>query len=288
MSAKKNLKELLAKEGFVVAPGVYDALTAKIVEAHGFSALYMSGYGTSVSMLGLPDLGFATMTEMVQNAARIADAVNIPLIADADTGYGNPMNMVRTVREYEKAGAAAIHIEDQEWPKRCGHMSGKKVIGAEDMVAKIKAAVDSRQSSDFLIIARTDSLACNGFDDAVERTRKYGEAGADILFVEAPQTREQMEEIPRLVRGKPLLINMAPLTPNLSMEELKAMGYALVILPAVCIAAAITACNEEVGRLKDTGRQRDFQALTMSFQQLNSWLKAPYYTELEQKYRSEQ
>jgi len=161
------------------------------------------------------------------------------------------------------------------------------VIGTDDMLAKIKAAVDTRQSSDFLIIARTDSLACNGLDDAVDRAGKYGEAGADILFVEAPQTREQMEEIPRLLRGKPLLINMAPLTPNLSMEELKAMGYALVILPGVCIAAAITACNEELGRLKDTGRQRDFEEWTMSFQRLNSWLKAPYYMGLEQKYKSE-
>ena len=286
MIRENTLKRMLMQEGFVIAPGAYDALTAKIIEAQGFHAVYMTGFGTSVASFGLPDLGFLTLTEMVQQAARIADAVEIPVIADADTGYGNPMNVVRTVREYEKAGVAAIHIEDQQWPKRCGHMNGKKVIDMEDMAAKIMAAADARQNPDLLIIARTDSLAVEGFDKAMERARRYSEAGADILFIEALETREQMSAVPRLFPETPLLINMAPLTPNLSMEELKSMGYSLVILPGLCLVAAIAACNEEVQRFKGSGRQRDFSEMKQSFHELNGWLKAPYYMSLEQKYKS--
>ncbi len=184
----RMIKELMARGELVQAPGVYDALSAKIVEARGFNAVYMTGYGTSAGQLGLPDLGFITMTEMVLNAGRIADAVEIPLIADADTGYGNPINVIRTVREYEKAGVAAIHIEDQTWPKRCGHMAGKSVIEVKEMVGKIKAAVDARRNEDFLIIARTDAIATDGFDQAIERGHLFAEAGADVLFIEAPGT----------------------------------------------------------------------------------------------------
>lgn len=286
MNDAKNLKKIMEKTTFIAAPGAYDALTAKIVESQGFPAVYMTGYGTSVSGFGLPDLGFLTMTEMVQNAGRMADAVEIPLIADADTGYGNPMNVVRTVREFEKAGVSAIHLEDQQWPKRCGHMNGKSVVETTDMTAKIKAAVDARLDDDFLIIARTDTLAVNGLEDAVERANIYSEAGADILFVEAPKSREEMEKIPEMLPDKPLLINMAPLTPNMSIQELRDMGYSLALYPGVCLAAAIAACNEEVKRLKDTGKQRDFSEWKQSFGELNAWLKVPYYLEMEQRYRS--
>lgn len=282
-----SLKTLLEKDELIQAPGAYDALTAKIVQAQGFPAVYLTGYGASVSMLGLPDLGFLTMTEMVGNAGRMADAVTIPLIADADTGYGNPMNVFRTVREYEKAGVAAIQIEDQVWPKRCGHMAGKNVIEAEDMAAKIRAAADARSTPDFLIIARTDALAVHGMDDAVRRAELYREAGADVLFVEAPRTREEMAEVPRRLPGVPLLINMAPLTPNLPATELRDMGYRLAIYPGLCLAAAITAVTEETGRLKDTGRQRDFTDWIQSFGALNEWLETPKYTAMEQKYKSE-
>jgi len=286
MDEKKNLKTLLNRTGFVTAPGAYDALTARIVESNGFPAVYMTGYGTSVSGFGLPDIGFLTMTEMVWNASRMADAIEIPLIADADTGYGNPMNVTRTIREYEKAGVSAIQLEDQEWPKRCGHMSGKKVVDLDEMTAKIKAAADARKDSDFLIIARTDALAIEGMESAIERAHAYAEAGADILFVEAPRTKAEMEQIPTMLTEKPLLINMAPLTPNCSIDELKDMGFSIAIFPGVCLVASIAACNEDLQRLKTTGFQKDFSELKQSFNDLNNWLKAPYYLELEQKYKS--
>ena len=286
MNITKNLRHLLQQKKLVVAPGAYDALTAKIVASQGFPAVYMTGYGTAAAGFGLPDVGLLTMTEMAANAARMAYAVDIPLIADADTGYGNPINVVRTVREYEKAGVAAIHLEDQQWPKRCGHMNGKSVIPMNDMEAKIKAAVDARRDQDFLIIARTDALSVNGMADAVERAGRYSDAGADILFVEAPRSVEQMEEIPRLLPEKPLLINMAPLTPNMTVPELEAMGYALAVFPGVCLAAAIEACQQEVKQLKETGRQRDFAEWRNSFSELNGWLKAPQYLELEKQYQS--
>ncbi len=286
MEQSKNLRKLLEVSDIVSAPGAYDALTAKIIADAGFSAVYMTGYGTSAAHFGLPDMGFLTMTEMVENASRMADAVSVPLIADADTGYGNPLNVIRTVREYEKAGVSAIHIEDQVWPKRCGHMSGKKVIEAADMVEKLKAAVDTRKHEDFLIIARTDSIATHGFDHAIERAHMYAEAGADVIFIEAPRTKEDMEKIPRLVPEKPHLINLAPLTPNLGIDELKNMGFSIVLYPGVCLAAAIAACMEEVRRIAETGRQRDFQDLVTSFAELNNWLKAQEYAGLEQKYKS--
>ena len=287
MHESKNLRKLLEQDRIIQAPGAYDALTAKIVQSLDFPAVYMTGYGTSVSKLGLPDLGFLTMTEMVQNAGYMADAVGLPLIADADTGYGNPMNVVRTIREYEKAGVAAVHLEDQVWPKRCGHMAGKNVIPAQDMAAKIRAAVDARQDPDFLIIARTDALGVNGLEDAVSRARLYGEAGADVLFVEAPRNREEMEEIPRMLKGYPLLVNMAPLTPNIPASELWEMGYRLAIYPGICLAPALAAVTAEVKMLKETGKQRDFSEWFQSFTELNQWLEAPRYTEMEMKYRSQ-
>jgi 2-methylisocitrate lyase-like PEP mutase family enzyme len=287
MSVKKKLKKALIDNEFIQAPGAYDALTAKIIEAAGFPAVYMTGFGSSVAHFGLPDLGFLTLSEMVENAARIAEAVEVPVIADADTGYGNAMNVVRTVREYEKTGASAIHIEDQQWPKRCGHMSGKKVIPAEDMAAKIKAAVDNRRDPDFLIIARTDSIAVEGFDQAVERAELYAEAGADVLFVEAPRNTEEMAEVPRRLTRKPCLINMAPLTPNLPADELKKMGYSIAIYPGICLAASIIACREVVNGLMKNGRQKDFAEWGSSFADLNQWLDVPHYAALEKKYKTE-
>jgi 2-methylisocitrate lyase-like PEP mutase family enzyme len=284
----RMIKELMARGELVQAPGVYDALSAKIVEARGFNAVYMTGYGTSAGQLGLPDLGFITMTEMVANAGRIADAVEIPLIADADTGYGNPINVIRTVREYEKAGVAAIHIEDQTWPKRCGHMAGKSVIDVNEMAGKIKAAVDARRNEDFLIIARTDAIATDGFDRAIERGHQFAEAGADVLFIEAPADREQVAKIPQLLTERPLLLNLGPRTPNFSVDEIRGFGYAVVIYPGVCLAAAITGCTEELNRIKETGKQRDFGDWVQSFMELNAFLKVPYYQELEQRYKTKE
>ena len=244
----------------------------------------MTGFGTSAFQFGFPDRGLLTMTEMVQNANRIVNAINVPLIADADTGYGTVINVDRTVKEYEKAGVAAIHIEDQVWPKRCGHMLGKEVIHQNEMVSKLKAAVEARKNPDFLIIARTDAIATHGFDHAIERAHIYAEAGADIIFVEAPKTKNQLKKIPKLFNKKPLLINMGPRTPNLPVDELKEMGYAIAIFPGVCLAAAILACREDVRLLKETGRQRDFKEVLQSFAELNEFLGVPYYNELEKKF----
>lgn len=255
---KNSLKKMIDSKQLVEAPGVYDALTARMAEAKGFPAVYVTGYGTSAALFGYPDIGLLTMTEMVESAKRIADAVSVPVIADADTGYGNPVNVYRAVREFEKAGVSSIHIEDQEWPKRCGHMSGKKVISAEEMVGKIKSALDARNSADFLIIARTDALAVHGFGHAVERANLYADAGADMVFIDAPTSREQVEKIPALVRSKPSVINLGPLTPNLPARELKEMGYAVVIYPGICLASMVNSLIEELDRVKRNGAQRDY------------------------------
>lgn len=284
MEERKNLNEMIKNGEFIMAPGAYDALTARIIESEGFNAVYMTGFGTSAFHFGLPDRGLLTMTEMVQNADRIVNAINVPLIADADTGYGTVINVDRTVKEYEKTGVAAIHIEDQVWPKKCGHMLGKEVIDEYEMVNKLKAAVEARRNPDFLIIARTDSIATHGFDHAIERAHLFAEAGADIIFVEAPKTKNQMRKIPKLFSKKPLLINMGPRTPNLPAEELKEMGYAIAIYPGICLAATILACREDVKLLKETGRQREFKEVLQSFAELNDFLGVPYYNELEKRF----
>jgi 2-methylisocitrate lyase-like PEP mutase family enzyme len=282
---REKLKAMVGSGEPVLAPGVYDALMAKIAEVQGFDAAYMTGYGTAAGIFGLPDIGLVTLTEMVSNAGRIAEAVNIPLIADADTGYGNPVNVVRTVREYEKAGVAAIHIEDQTWPKRCGHMTGKSVIEADDMVGKIKAAVDARKDRNFLIIARTDAIATHGFEQAIERGHLYAGAGADILFIEAPVNMEQVRQIPILMSPCPTLLNLSPRTPNVNLDEIRSMGYAVAIYPGVCLAAVVSGCMQELKRLRETGKQRELADVIQSFLQLNSFLGADYYNNLEQKYR---
>jgi 2-methylisocitrate lyase-like PEP mutase family enzyme len=279
----KKLKKLLERKKLIVAPGAYNALTAKLIEGTGFEALYMTGYGTAASMLGVPDIGLLTMTEMLSNVRAIADAVEIPLIADADTGYGNAINVIRTVREYEKAGAAALHIEDQVWPKRCGHMAGKQVIAKEDMAAKVRAATENRNSADFLIIARTDALAVEGWEPTIERAHAYVEAGADILFIEAPETEEQMERIPKLF-AVPCLINIAPRTPLLSVERLEQMGYAIAIYPGICLAATIRANFEELRRMKENGKPPDFGDFLTSFLEFNQFIGMSQYNEIEQKY----
>jgi 2-methylisocitrate lyase-like PEP mutase family enzyme len=284
---RRKLKEMIGRGEFVQAPGVYDALGARIVEDYEFNAVYMTGYGTAASHFAYPDVGLLTMTEMVENARRIASAVQIPLIADADTGYGNPVNVVRTVKEYEKAGVAAIHIEDQVWPKKCGHMEGKRVINATEMVGKIKAAVDARQNENFLIIARTDVLAIGGFDQAVERGQRFAEAGADILFIEAPVDREQVAKIPKVLTSKPLLLNLAPKTPNLSIQEMMDMGYTIALYPGVCLAGTLAGCIAEIKRLKDTGKQTDFKDMAKTFLEINKFLGASYYSDLEKRYADE-
>jgi carboxyvinyl-carboxyphosphonate phosphorylmutase len=250
----RRLRRLMAEPGLIVAPGVADALNARMVAAEGFQAIYMTGGGTSAVRLGMPDVGLLTMTEMVDNAGRIVDASQLPVISDADTGYGNAINVVRTVRAYEKAGVAAIHIEDQNLPKRCGHLSGKSLVSPTEMTDKIRAACDARVDQDFVIIARTDALAVEGLARALDRARAYEEAGADMVFVEAPGTTEALESIPRALKV-PALFNMASSgkTPFLHRDEIERLGYKLAIYPNFAILSAIPAVRRFLRELKTEG-----------------------------------
>ena len=252
----RRLVELLSRGQVLPAPGVADALTARLVAEAGFDAVYMSGDGTTALRLGMPDVGLLTMSEMVDNAQRIVDASGLPVIADADTGYGGPVNVRRTVQAYERAGVAAIQMEDQVWPKRCGHLAGKRVIPAAEMAAKVKAAVDSRRDQDFLIIARTDALAVEGFAAALDRVALYGEAGADILFVEAPTSIAQLEVIGRLPARTMYNASASGKTPILTQAELTRLGFALAIYPGQTVFAAIPAIRAALRHIRDTGDPR--------------------------------
>lgn len=250
----KALREMLKEKdaGILVVPGAFDALSAKLVEAAGFRAIYMTGFGTAASIFGVPDIGLLTMTEMVENAKRICDVTTIPLIVDADTGYGNHLNVIRTVKEYEKSGVAAIHIEDQVFPKKCGQLEGHRLIPVKDMVAKVRAAVDSRTDSDLIVIARTDAISAEGFEEAIERANAYLEEGADIAFVEGARTTDQLKAIPPLIRGR-VLLNKGTKTPNLHFREFEKMGYSIIIYPSLSLIASFLAVRDKLRELKETG-----------------------------------
>ena len=258
MRASTRLRELLKGSHIVVAPGAYDGFSARLVEAAGFKAAYMTGAGTAASHLGQPDLGLTTLTEMATHAAHLAGCLSIPLIADADTGYGNVLNVVRTVREYERAGVAGLHIEDQVAPKKCGHIAGKQVIPTDEFCDKIRAASEYRTDPDLLIIARTDARAVTGLDDAIERGNRYAEAGADVIFVEAPQGMDEVQRIAREVKA-PLLANMVPggKTPAVKFSDLERLGFRIVIYPAVCMGAAVAAIERSLARLRE--RETDWE-----------------------------
>jgi 2,3-dimethylmalate lyase len=251
MPAMATLRELLAGPEPVLAPGAYDALSARLVERAGFPAVYMTGFGASASLIGRPDVGLLSFDEMAGNARRLAQAVSVPLIADADDGYGNPLNVMRTVREYAAAGVAAVHIEDQVAPKRCGHMEGKEVIDAAEMVQKVRAAVEARGDGELLIIARTDARAVEGLDAALERARRYREAGADALFVEAPETEQEIEAVAAAFPDVPLVFNWVDggKTPQLTHERIRELGFALVIYPVTTLFAAARAVADVLDRL---------------------------------------
>ena len=253
MSAGRKLKELLKKDEIVVAPGAYDAWSAKLVEIAGFSCVYMTGYGVSASVLGKPDIGLITLTEMANQLRNIVAAVDIPVIADADNGYGGLLNVVRTVELYEQTGVAAIQLEDQVTPKRCGHMEGKEVIPKDEMVAKIKAAVHARKDPDFMIIARTDARAVHDFNDAIDRAIAYEKAGADIIFFEAPQSIEEMKEIHKYIKS-PTFANMVEKgkTPLLTGKELYDIGYKIVIYPVSSLYCATKAILDMLKVIKET------------------------------------
>lgn len=283
---KKTLAQLLEQDGIIMAPGCFDALSAKIIEKAGFECIYMTGYGTSAALLGKPDVGLLSMEEMVSNAERIASAVNIPIIADADTGYGNPLNVIRTVRAYERAGVSAIHIEDQAIPKRCGHMEGKEVISAEEMVSKIKAAVDARTNKDFKIIARTDARSVLGLEEAIRRGKLYKEAGADIIFVESPYSVEEFKRIAQEIDA-PLLANMAEgaKSPMLSAKELEELGYKIVIYPIGMLLASVRAMMNMAREIKEKGTNRDLLKEMVSFQEFNEFIGLREYNEMAKRYK---
>ena len=254
MTQASQFRTLMRREGMVVAPGAYDCITARLIERAGFETVYMTGAGTA-ARFGYPDFGLITMSEMVMNAGQIAEAVALPVIADADTGYGNELNVVRTVREYEKARVAGIHIEDQGFPKKCGHLDDKEIVPREDWLAKIRAAVAARGDPDFMIIARTDARAVAGFDEAIARANAAIAAGADMAFVEAPQTLEEVAAVPRLVKG-PCLINVvrAGKTPEIAFGEAERMGYKLAIVPGLLIKSVVGICEQMLAELKATQR----------------------------------
>ena len=281
----KTLRRLISEPGVIIAPGVADALNARLVAAEGFKAIYMTGGGTSAVRLGMPDVGLLTMTEMVDNAGRIAEASGLPVISDADTGYGNPLNVRRTVRSYERAGVAAIHLEDQSLPKRCGHLAGKTLISTADMVAKIKAAVDARDDPDFMIIARTDALTVEGFEAALARGQAYEEAGADMIFVESPLSMEHLAAIPKAFKV-PSLLNIASSgkTPQIGEAEINRLGFKLAIFPNFAILAAIPVVRAYLRELHKTG---SVAHLTKNMASFAEWFDAVGMEEvkaLEERY----
>ena len=282
MNKRTKLRELIEGPEILTAPGAYDAFSAKLIEAVGFEAVYMTGFGTAAAMLGLPDIGLLTMSEMADNARRMADAVAVPVIADADTGYGNHLNVMRTINEYEKAGVAAVQLEDQVSPKRCGHMDGQKLIPAEEMAAKIRAAVVAREDSDLVLIARTDAISAEGFDEAISRGNIYREEGADLIFIEAPTDVEQLARIPKLING-PTLVNVAPKTPYLHIKEYAQMGYAMGIYPAISITCVYSALKEKLAELKNNGINKDGGHGGVPFEELVDFLGLADYRSKEEQ-----
>src|SRR5579859_179438 len=286
-SASRRLRELLAGPEIVQAPGAYDALSARIVEAAGFPVVYMTGFGSSAGLLGRPDVGLLSAAEMVENARRMAAAISVPLIADADTGYGNPLNVMRTVELYEAAGVAGLHIEDQVAPKKCGHMEGKQVVPAEEMAQKLRAAVHARRDPDFLIIARTDARAVLGLDEALRRGRLYAEAGADMLFIEAPENEAECRAVGEaFAGGPPLLFNWADSgkTPPLPLAQNQSFGYKLVIYPISALLAATRAMQRVVETIKRTGTPASFNGEMLTFPQFNEFIGLPAVRELEREF----
>jgi 2-methylisocitrate lyase-like PEP mutase family enzyme len=281
-----RLRALLDSGQTIVAPGAFDPLAARLVEEAGFPAVYMTGFGTSAALIGRPDVGLLTMTEMAASAGRIAACVDIPVIADADTGYGNPLNVIRTVGAYEAAGVAGIHIEDQVAPKKCGHMEGKLVIPAEEMVAKVRAAVDARTQPEFVIIARTDARAVEGLERALERGRMYREAGADALFIEAVVTEAEAEEAVRAFPGVPLLFNWAEggKTPPISLERLRELGYRIVIFPISTLLAATAAMRWILQEIAEAGTPAAAMNTLPTFGEFTDFIGLPQMREIEQRY----
>jgi len=286
--SKISIRERLEKgNDIIILPGVYDALTAKIAEDVGFETAFQTGYGTSASLLGMPDFGFLNAGETLENAKRIISSVNIPILVDIDTGYGNPLNVWKIVKDLERIGAKGIFLEDQVWPKRCGHMAGKTVIPKEDYILKLQAAIDARENNEFIIVARTDSLAQFGVEEAIERGKEYKRIGADVIFIEAPKTIEEMELISKEIKA-PLLANMIEegITPNLTADQLRKMGFRMVVFPLSALYSATFAIKQTLQTLKKTGTTKELKNKMITFQEFNDLVNLSAYHKLEKKYSS--
>lgn len=285
MKATKRLRNLIEAPEILVMPGVHDALTARIAAAEGFSALTCGGYSISATLLGEPDTAQLSLSEMADHYARLVDAVSIPVFADADTGFGNVTNVMRTVRAYERAGAAGLFMEDQVFPKRCGHMPGKAVVPVAEMVGKLKAALDAREDSDFVVMARTDALAVHGIDDAIERAQIYREVGADALFVEAPRTEEEMRRICREVPGPCLANNVeAGASPVLPAARLQEIGYAITTNPVAATYAVAFAVGEMMRALRRDGTTDGVRDRLIAFDDFNALVGLAPLRDREQRY----
>jgi carboxyvinyl-carboxyphosphonate phosphorylmutase len=285
MSKRKILKELLEKKEILVAPGAHDVLTAKVIEQVGFKAIYMTGYGQAASSLGKPDVGLLTMTEMLDRASKFVSAVELPVIADADTGFGNALGVMRTVEMYERAGVSAIQLEDQVAPKRCGHMAGREVVSMEEMIGKIEAAIEARQDKDFLIIARTDARTTHGFEESLKRVKEYEKAGADIIFLESLESKEEMEILNKEITV-PTLANMVEGGRTLlcTNEELQNLGYNLVIWPTASTYMTAYMMRELMKELKEKGTTEGKMNEMISFKDFNDLIGLNEYNKLGEKY----
>ena len=284
-TCNRQLRQLLRQRKAVLLPGAANALAARVIEDIGFKAIYVTGAGVANTFLGVPDIGLLSVTELASHVSAMREAVALPLIIDADTGFGNAINVTRTIQTLERSGANAIQLEDQEFPKRCGHFFGKSVISRAEMMQKIHAAVDARVDSDLLIVARTDAIAVNGFDDAMERAAAYIEAGADMIFVEAPRSREQIAEIPKRL-GVPQFINIVAggLTPMIGLGELEKMGYSMVLYANTALQASIAGMQKVLGHLKAHGSLDGVSSQLASFEERQRIVSKPHFDDLEKKY----
>ena len=289
MTQARKLRELLAGDDLVIAPGAYDGLTARLVELAGFPVVYATGAGISNSQLGVADLGLTTMSEVLEQVRRMVGAVSVPVICDIDTGYGNAVNVFRTVREFARAGAAAIQLEDQVMPKKCGHFDGKQVVPFDEALQKVRAAVDARGDSELVIVARTDALATDGLQEALRRARAFHEAGADVLFVEGPRTREELIEIGRSLPGVKVA-NMVEggRTPLQTAADLREMGFRLVIYANVVLRTSIQAIQGSLGHLRATGDTMGILDRMVTMEERGRVTQKPFYDALEQEYAAEE
>jgi carboxyvinyl-carboxyphosphonate phosphorylmutase len=283
---KASLREQIEdNKKIIVLPGVFDALSARIAEQVGFDAMFQTGYGSAAALLGMPDYGLLNAGETVDNARRIVQAVNVPVLVDADTGYGNPLNVWRLVRDLQSLGAAGIFLEDQIWPKRCGHMTGKDVISTDNYIPKLKAALEARKNKDFIIVARTDARAPLGLEEAIKRGEAYRKAGADVIFVEAPRSIEELKKIANHIDA-PLVANMIEegITPNLSAKELLKMGYRIAVFPLSGLYAATFAIKEVFIELKKNGMTKRRRKMMVTFKDFNKFVDLQRYMALEKAY----